>query len=308
MGLAGAAIGAAVIGAGAMAASSSAASSAQTSASNRAINSQLGMFNTTQANLSPFQAAGAGATNILSQLLGFKPQVNGGVQYGQMTDDQKEQALTALRQQYGGDEAKAEAAFGARGAMGGQGFGDLVPGLSGGALPLPNGLTAGMLTQTFQPTQAQLEATPGYQFNLTQGEKAVTNSAASRGLGVSGAALRGAADYASGLADTTYQNQFNNFQTQQNNLYNRLSGLADLGESAGAGVGTAATQTGSGIAGSNIGIGNAQAAAAMASGNSVASGANNVSNTLLLQALLKGNGGASGGAGIFAGGAAGNLT
>src|SRR5579871_6684786 len=55
---------------------------------------------------------------------------------------------------------------------------------------------------SFAPTQAQLEQTPGYQFNLSQGLKAVQNSAAARGLGVSGAAQKGAASYASGLADT----------------------------------------------------------------------------------------------------------
>lgn len=61
-----------------------------------------------------------------------------------------------------------------------------------------------------QMTQAQLEATPGYQFNLSQGLAATQNSAAARGLGVSGAALKGAATFATGLADSTYQQQFNN--------------------------------------------------------------------------------------------------
>ena len=58
-------------------------------------------------------------------------------------------------------------------------------------------------------SQSQLEATPGYQWNLAQGEQGVTNSAAARGLADSGAALKGAASYASGLADSTYQNQYN---------------------------------------------------------------------------------------------------
>lgn len=62
--------------------------------------------------------------------------------------------------------------------------------------------------------QATLEATPGYQFALSQGLKATQNSAAARGLGVSGAAMKGAAAYATGLADNTYQQQFNQLQTQ----------------------------------------------------------------------------------------------
>ena len=57
-------------------------------------------------------------------------------------------------------------------------------------------------------SQAELEQTPGYQFTRDQGLQAVQNSAAARGLGVSGAALKGAATYATGLADQTYKDQF----------------------------------------------------------------------------------------------------
>lgn len=64
-------------------------------------------------------------------------------------------------------------------------------------------------------TQAELEQTPGYQFTRQQGLQAVQNSAAARGLGVSGAALKGAATFATGLADSTYQQQF----AQQQQLF-----------------------------------------------------------------------------------------
>ena len=83
---------------------------------------------------------------------------------------------------------------------------------------LPNAPT---LPNAPQPmTQAQLEATPGYQFNLSQGLKATQSAAAAKGLGVSGAALKGAATYATGLADSTYQNQFNNAQQIYSDLFN----------------------------------------------------------------------------------------
>ncbi len=67
---------------------------------------------------------------------------------------------------------------------------------------------------TGAPTQAQIEATPGYAFNLQQGQEGVQNSAAARGLSSSGAALKGAATYASGLADSTYQNQYQDALSQ----------------------------------------------------------------------------------------------
>lgn len=103
-----------------------------------------------------------------------------------------------------------------------------------------------------QMTQAELEATPGYQFTLGQGLKAAQSSAAARGLGVSGASMKGALTYATGLADSTYKDQFNLAQTrysdilglntaQQANLTNqfgRYNSLATLGENAGAQTGT----------------------------------------------------------------------
>jgi hypothetical protein len=88
------------------------------------------------------------------------------------------------------------------------------------------GATKGMLPGTM--TQDQLEKTPGYQFNLSQGLKAVQNSAAARGLGFSGSAMRAAGNYATGLADSTYQNQFNNQQMRFTDSNNLLTGLGNI--------------------------------------------------------------------------------
>jgi hypothetical protein len=123
-------------------------------------------------------------------------------------------------------------------------------------------------------TQAELEQTPGYQFQRAQGLKAVQSAAAAKGLGVSGASLKGAATFATGLADANYQQQFNNQQqkfvdinslntAQQGNVtneYNRLSGLSTLGANAGAAVGTQGTalanQAGNAL--TNAGVAQAQ--------------------------------------------------
>ncbi|GBQ10342.1 hypothetical protein [Acetobacter cerevisiae] len=72
-------------------------------------------------------------------------------------------------------------------------------------------------------TESYLQNTPGYKWNLQQGEQAATNSAAARGLANSGAALKGASTFASGLADSTYQNQFNDTNTLANYGYNALN-------------------------------------------------------------------------------------
>lgn len=122
--------------------------------------------------------------------------------------------------------------------------------------------------------QSTLEATPGYQFDLTQGLKATQNSAAARGLGTSGAALKGAAAFATGLADNTYQTQFNIANTNQSNAFNRLSSLVNTGENAAAQTGAAGTSAANGASSAQIGAGNAAAAGANATGGAVNSLAN----------------------------------
>lgn len=155
---------------------------------------------------------------------------------------------------------------------------------------------------SFNPTMSQLEQTPGYQFNLQQGLKSVQNGAAARGLGVSGAALRAGADYASGLASNTYQQQFNNALTgYQTNFGNQMN-LAGLGENAAAQTGYMGQGAANQISSAQIGAGNAQAGAYMASANAVGSGVNNA----LAGYLYAGQSGMlGGGGGLFGGGALG---
>lgn len=143
------------------------------------------------------------------------------------------------------------------------------------------GVNGGMTTEW-------LRSQPGYQWNLSQGEKALNNSAAARGLGLgSGAALKGAAQWATGLADNTYQTAWNTAQQRWADMnqnvsniynmnqqgYNQLYSLADLGENAAAKSGTIG-QAGAAAAGGNI----AAAGQAIAAGDSAA--AKNISGAI----------------------------
>ncbi|MBR0560049.1 hypothetical protein [Neokomagataea anthophila] len=123
-----------------------------------------------------------------------------------------------------------------------------------------NALNGG-LTQNF------LENTPGYKWNLNQGEQAATNSAAARGLANSGAALKGASTYASGLADSTYQNQFSDTNALANYGYNALAtqGQNDINSASLAGQARMA------------GVG-AQMAGTQASANALTNGLTNLGN------------------------------
>jgi hypothetical protein len=145
----------------------------------------------------------------------------------------------------------------------------------------------------FQPTQAQLEATPGYQFNLSQGLKSTQNSYAARGLGTSGAAMKGAASYASGLADTTYQNQFSNALTSYNTNLARLQGQASLGENAAAQTGNYGTQAANAAGQAQVGAGNAW-------GNGISGATGNIGQGIVGNAFL----GQNQGTGIYGGASA----
>ena len=123
--------------------------------------------------------------------------------------------------------------------------------------------------------QDTLNNLPGYQFTLNQGLKSTQNSYAARGLADSGGALKGAANYATGLANSQY-----------GNYVNQLQASAGLGENAAAQTGNYGTQTAAQIGSNQIGAGNASAAASNAIGNSVTNGATSLSQYYTLNSLL----------------------
>lgn len=144
-----------------------------------------------------------------------------------------------------------------------------------------------------------------YKFLQSTGEKAVTNSAAARGLGTSGAALKGAATFESGLNSQFYQQNFSNQVTNQNNAYTRLKGLVDTGENAAAQTGNAGAVAANGAASAQIGAGNAQAASANATGAAITGAANNIGGYVAYKGLYGGN---SGPTNLANGGMAGNAS
>lgn len=107
---------------------------------------------------------------------------------------------------------------------------NLTPYMNTGAA-YSNALTSQLpsLEQGFDPTMAQLQNTPGYQFELQQGQEAAQNGFAARGLGVSGAAMKGAANYAQGLAANDYSNLANIYNTNRSTTANILTSGAGLG-------------------------------------------------------------------------------
>jgi hypothetical protein len=142
------------------------------------------------------------------------------------------------------------------------------------------------LTSPFNPTMADLEATPGYQFTRDQGLKSVQNAAAAKGLGISGAALKGAANYATGLADSTYKTQFDVDSANKTNSFNKLLALTQVGAGAASNTGhinTQGVQNANNFATSGAA---AQAAGGVAGANAITSGLNNVAGLYNTYTLL----------------------
>lgn len=165
--------------------------------------------------------------------------------------------------------------------------------------PLKNALANSMLTQQFSaPTAAQAQATPGYQFTQTQGLKAVQNSAAARGLGVSGAAMKGAASYATGLADSTYNDVFNralqtfntNYSSAANNV-NRLQGIVGSGQNAAATNGSLGAAAVGNIGNTLTSGANASAAGTVGSANAASGALSSIGNNALIYGLTQNNAG-----------------
>lgn len=182
-----------------------------------------------------------------------------------------------------------------------QALGNLNPYLQAGSAA--TGTLAGLLgtpgsglltpwTQQFQaPTAAQAEQTPGYQFQLQQGEQAVNNSQAANGGLLSGNTLAGLNNYAQGLASTNYQNTFSNAQTQyqdayqtflnnQQNQYNMLAGQSAQGLSAANTAGNITTGIGGDLASLYGQKGTVAAQGTIAGANALSGGLSGASNSL----------------------------
>jgi hypothetical protein len=136
------------------------------------------------------------------------------------------------------------------------------PGAGGSGMPDEGGtgLPTGYLTQLFTPEAFKAGIDPGYQWRAQQGAQGVMNTAAAGSGSLSGPALKALMEYNQGAASQEYGAAFNRFQTQQGNIFQRLTSMAGMGQNAAAGVGNQAVATGGNI-GANI-VGGANAAAA----------------------------------------------
>ena len=137
----------------------------------------------------------------------------------------------------------------------------------------------GSLNTQFSFKPADLMETPGYKFQMEQGQNALDRKASAGGGFYSGAGLKAAAGFSQDLAGTTYDREygraFNEFQTNRANTLNPLQALAGQGQTAANTTGSIQMGGANALAGLITGNANAQGAAKIATGNAISSGLTN---------------------------------
>lgn len=123
--------------------------------------------------------------------------------------------------------------------------------------------------------QSFLAKTPGYQFTRQQGLESVENSYAARGLGASGAAMKGAEQFATGLADQTYEERLGDYMK-----------LAGMGQNAAAGTGAFGLQATTNAGNFLTSGAAASAAGAVGSANAWTNALGGVSQNAMMAAMM----------------------
>jgi hypothetical protein len=129
----------------------------------------------------------------------------------------------------------------------------------------------GQLVSNFTPQDFLNNLDPGYQFQLQTGGQALRN-ADTPGVGaLSGPALKDLMGFNQSMAATGYQNAYNRWQTTNQNIFQRLSTIAGIGQNAAANVGSSGTMLGTGIAGAQAGAAASQAGGIVGATNALGS-------------------------------------
>jgi len=254
---------ASVVGGGISAMGAESAAGTQAQAAENAQQISMNEFNTITGQEQPYMNAGYGALNQLDYLLGVTPQ----------------------GQTQGGAGGQGEYRMGPHGSI--------IPQVSGGSQTPGVSSTAGGFGSLLTPFTAQYmkQYSPAYQFQLQQGQQGVLNQDASSQGALSGAALKDLIGYNQNYANTAFNSAFNQYQTQQGNTFQRLAGIAQLGQAAATNTGQQGTALAGQAAQSATNIGTAQAAGTVGAANALSGG---LSNAATLSALYGGQAGGFG--------------
>ena len=144
----------------------------------------------------------------------------------------------------------------------------------------------GSLNKTFDMNDFK-SLTPQYNFNLQQGAQGTLNTDSSGQGALSGSALKDLVGYNQNFANNSFNSAFQNYSTQQNNIFNRLSGIATLGSNAGSNSTTGASNFSGQIGNTTSSIGASQAAGTVGAANAITGGLSSGANAFYGQSTLQ---------------------
>jgi len=130
------------------------------------------------------------------------------------------------------------------------------------------------LPEAFKYDPNSMYQDPGYAFRMSEGMNALNRSMAARGLGVSGANVKGALKYGQNLGSQEFgaaygraMDEYNSRLNRANTGYNRLASMAGVGQTATSNLGNASNTYGTNVG--NLAMSNAatQGNALMQRGN-----------------------------------------
>lgn len=275
-------VGTVAVGAMQAGAASDAANAQAAAAGNAQAISQQQYQDTVNRN-APFTQAGYGALSSLDWGLGINPQTSSGGSTGTTgggyTGPSGIDPSSGYQIGPGGLISRA--------IPGGSPGGNTPP-QPGEVGPQSGGLGFGSLTKAFDTSDWQ-KLSPAYNFQLRQGQQGVMNADAAGAGALSGSAQKDLIDYNQSAANTSFNNAFNQYQTQQGNIFSRLSGIAQLGQSSANNTGQQGTALAGQAAQSATNIGTAQAGGIVGGANAIGGAVQNA-----LPWLASGGGGGGG--------------
>ena len=124
-------------------------------------------------------------------------------------------------------------------------------------------------------TLADFTKDPGYDFRLKTGSDAITGSALARGGMLNGGTLKALTRYGQDFGSNEYNNAYARFNNDRTTRFNRLAGLAGIGQTATNMTGQLGAATTNNMTSAINAGGNAAASGVMGSANAITSGINN---------------------------------
>jgi hypothetical protein len=149
------------------------------------------------------------------------------------------------------------------------------------------GTGSGYQTHQFNAQDLQAGLAPNYDFMLAQGAGANRNLANASGGQISGNTLQGLNTFNQNYASNAYQNAFNNYQTQRQNIFANLAQQAGLGGTSLGQLGSVGSSLANTYGNVTTGLAASQAGATTAQAVNTQNALSNIGNTALLTSLIK---------------------